>query len=219
MNQREGESNQDYVHRLTELIFDGMSHYWDKELTDELNLQVPIHENYIIYFRHQLGLSHFATYEFYSAERAIERGVGLCSQMSKVLVDALTQNGIEAYGYGLEGHVVTIAKVDPNTNIWWLLDADYGVVIAENIKEIEKQPDLVMEAYRRAGYSEGIVQMIAKYYSSTENNLRITNNAPYEREVLDYYWKWRMPVLGMFPFLLILGAKKLYVSAWVAKRD
>ena len=47
----------------------------------------------------------------------------------------------------LAGHMVATAQVDEKSDEWWILDADFGVVIEHNIDEIEQQPEIISSFY------------------------------------------------------------------------
>jgi len=193
----------EYVKRLTKLIFDGTVHYWEEnEENNAFNLRIPIHENYLIYFSN-LFLGDRQNYEFCRAERAIERSTCVCSQSSKILADILGKNRVPAHIVGLEGHVVTRARVDKETNQWWILDADYGVVIEHDIDEIEANPALVQEPYEAQGYSQGVIDALVDIYGP-EGNIIIDENLQCEGEDHLYLLKWLIPSLGILPFASFL---------------
>ncbi|MDH3943023.1 MAG: hypothetical protein OEV06_02865 [Anaerolineae bacterium] len=207
INKEDGETNQEYASRLNQLIYDGVIHYWEPELADELNLRVPVYENFILWGQGLLNPDDYYIYEFMDSEYAIERGVGICSQSSKILVDILGDNGIKATSYVLSGHVIVHARVDNPTNTWWVLDADYGVVIEENVKRIEKDTSIAQVAYREAGYSSDVAERIAEIYGPV-GNFPTKNEDAVTREALYYQLKWIIPIALMLPFGgYLFGAK------------
>ncbi len=201
----------EYVKRLTQLIFDGTVHYWEEnDPGDPFNLRIRPRENYLIYLLSKLRGEN-SNYEFCRAERAIERSVSVCSQASKILADILKRNRVKAGIVGLDGHVVVRARVDKETDTWWLLDADYGVVIEHDIDEVEANPDLISEAYQQAGYSESVIETLIEVYGAEGNEIIDENPECGEEDYL-YLLKWLFPVLGLLPFsmftLLALGRKQ-----------
>jgi len=193
----------EYVKRLTSLIFEGTVHYWEEnEANNAFNLRIPIHENYLIYFSTLLS-GEQENYEFCRAERAIERSVSVCSQSSKILADILKRNRVPAQIVGLEGHVVVRARVDKETDKWWILDADYGVVIEHDINEIEANPEFVQEAYAAQGYSQGVIAALADIYGP-EGNIVIDENPQCAGEDYLYLLKWLLPSLGILPFVFFV---------------
>jgi hypothetical protein len=198
----------EYVKRLTQLIFDGTVHYWEEnEAGNPFNLRVPLRENFILYFTHLLRGDR-ANYEFCRAERAIERAASVCSQSSKILADILGRNRVKAHIVGLEGHVVVRARVDNEADTWWVLDADYGVVIERDIDEIEADLDFVREAYLRQGYSESVVDTLVEIYGPEDNQI-IDENLECEQEDHLYLLKWLLPILGLIPFPVFLLVNRL----------
>jgi len=189
----------EYVKRLNKLIFDGTVHYWvEFEDSNAYNLRIPIHENWLIYFSRIL-LGERDNYEFCRAERAIERSTCVCSQSSKILADILGRNRIPAHIVGLEGHVVTRARVDKETDQWWILDADYGVVLEHDIDAIEANPEIVQAAYEDQGYSQRVINTLIEIYGP-EGNFIIDENHQCGEEDHLYLLKWLLPILGFWPF-------------------
>lgn len=193
----------EYTKRLTQLIFDGTVHYWEEyETGNPFNLRVPIRENFIIYFINLLRGDR-ENYEFCRAERAIERAACVCSQSSKILADILGRNRVKTHIVGLEGHVVARARVDNQADEWWILDADYGVVIEHDIDEIETNLDLVREAYQEQGYSNATIDVLVDIYGPEDNQI-IDENLECEQEDHLYLLKWLLPILGVIPFPMFL---------------
>lgn len=198
----------EYAHRLTQLIFDGTVHYWEEyEAGNPYNLRVPLRENFLIYFSRLLR-GERENYEFCRAERAIERAASVCSQSSKILADILGRNRVKAHIVGLEGHVVVRARVNNETDEWWLLDADYGVVIKHDIDEVEANLELVREAYTKKGYGETVVETLVAIYGPEDNQI-IDENLECEQEDHYYLLKWWLPVLGLIPFPMFLLVNRL----------
>ena len=192
----------EYVKRLTQLIFDGTVHYWPESGDKAFSLRVPLRENYLI-FSDQLLRGERANYEFCRAERAIERATSVCSQSSKMLADILGRNRVKAHIVGLEGHVVTRARVDNESDIWWILDADYGVVVEHDIDAIEANPELIRPFYAAQGYSDAVIDILVDVYGP-EWNQTIDENLQCEGEDHYYLLKWLLPVVGLIPLPLHL---------------
>jgi RPA family protein len=192
----------EYVKRLTQLIYDGTVHYWKYEENNVFNLRIPPHENYLIYFM-QLKQGELANYEFCRSERAIERAVSVCSQASKIMADILLKNRVRAQIVGLEGHVVTRARVDNKTEEWWIVDADYGVVIEHDLDEIEANLDIVREAYQKHGYNDQIIENLVDIYGAADNQI-IDKNLKCTQEDYLYLLKWLIPILGLLPFSMFM---------------
>ena len=193
----------EYVKRLTRLIFDGTVHYWNEnDPSNAFNLRVPLRENYLIFFLSKLQRDS-NNYEFCKAERAIERAVSVCSQASKILADILGRNRVKAHIVGLDGHVVVRARVDKEADEWWLLDADYGVVIEHDIDEVEANPELAREAYQQEGYNATVIETLMGIYGPDGNEI-IDKNLECNEEDYLYLLKWLIPLLGILPFPMFL---------------
>ena len=126
------ESDKEYVYRINKIINKGTAHYWKNEGIKKYNLRVPIWENYLLHFNY-----FNKKYEYSNYKKAIERGVGLCSQQAIIVTGILNDNGINAQIIGLSGHVVLRTEVE--NNIWYIVDPDYGIIIPYDIFEIEKK--------------------------------------------------------------------------------
>ena len=197
----------EYVIRLTQLIYDGTVHYWKTDPDNAFNLRIPIHENFLIYLLTKFQMED-QLYEFCQAERAIERGASVCSQSAKILADILIRNRIRAHIIGLEGHVVVRARVVKEPEQWWVLDADYGVVIKEDIDEIENNPEIIRSAYGNQGYRDGVIDQLVNIYGP-EGNQVIDERLRCDKEIQLYLLKWLTPLVGMLPFLLYLVVKRV----------
>ncbi|MEO5365434.1 MAG: hypothetical protein H7831_03605 [Magnetococcus sp. WYHC-3] len=152
-------------------------------------------------------------YEFRDAQRGLLRGVGLCSQHSLVLAGLLEQRGIETRIWGLGGHVVVSAQVGPLDNPWWILDADYGVVIPLGMRALEQNPGLAIPYY--AASMEHVPHLDSREQAEgvstlygPENNHVYAGVATYGQriaqvELLSARLKWALPTL----LLLIWGLR------------
>jgi hypothetical protein len=108
-DRQENESDKDYALRMTMLINGTMAHYWKDEGIKKYYLKVPVWENYL------LAAKQFITgdekYEFRNYKKAVERGVGVCSQPCIALQNLLIANEIEADLWDIWGHIVVDAKL------------------------------------------------------------------------------------------------------------
>jgi hypothetical protein len=193
----------EYTKRLTNLIYDGTIHLWGDQVdNNKYHHRLPLHENYLIYFLKHLGRDE-TYYEFCKAERAIKRAVSVCSQSSKIMANILLRNKVKANIVGLDGHVVVRARVNKETDEWWILDADYGIVIQADLDEITANPHLVREAYRQRGYNEEAIELLTNIYTSTDNRILDTKLVC---SLENYYYrlKWYLPLLGLLPLVLFV---------------
>jgi UPF0716 family protein affecting phage T7 exclusion len=171
IDQRINEDNGEYAYRLIDLVYNSTLHFFDLTNPGKYYQRVPIYENYILFFRSFLP-SVTDNYEFCNPYKALERGIGLCSQFSKIIFGILEQNGITAEIYVLSGHVVTEALIDKNLDQRWVLDADLGVVVEYDIETLESNPEIVEEIYRKFSYSDDLSKKIAEIYQTFHNSLQ-----------------------------------------------
>jgi hypothetical protein len=160
-DRRPSESPQAYLERATMLVNRGMAHIWDDAVADAYRLRVPVQENFILYLWSFIEPERYGKYEFADAGRALERGVGLCSQQAMALTDILNENGVRADIAGLEGHVVVRAEAAPGR--WMIADPDYGVVIPHDLAVLEQNAALVRQYYRDAD-ARYVVDQPARVY-------------------------------------------------------
>lgn len=199
----QGEDNAAYARRLNQLVFDNMIHYWVEDGNDNLN--ITIFENWRLWWDLQKsgGLD---AYEFCNPNRALERGVSVCSQYSKVLVSILQADGgfEDVYPYVLEGHVVAqvLIEIDQASGqeTWWVLDADYDVVLEHSVAYLEQHPEVIREDYLAAGYDEDIADLLVTIYGP-EGNYQERNIGYCRAEEAFYEQKWRIPLYMLVPFL------------------
>ncbi|MCH8332833.1 hypothetical protein IIC65_02780 [Candidatus Sumerlaeota bacterium] len=198
----EGERAEDYVRRLNGVINRGIAHYWEDEGIRRYRLHVPPYENFLLYVAGHLD-RRLKKYEFYDYKKAIERGVGLCSQQSLIVGSILSENQVRARLAGLEGHVVTLAEVDEARGVWWVLDPDYGVIIDHSLDEIESDPELIRPYYSARGYGAEAVDNLVRIYGPDGNRVR-ESAARYHTlawfERLTYVMIWLIPVVCLTPY-------------------
>ena len=142
-------------------------------------------------------------YEFCRAEKAVERAATVCSQSSRILANVLIRNGLRAQIAALDGHVVVQVRVDKEADEWWVLDADYGVVIQHDLDKIAQNPKLVRDVYREKGYLDTVIDDLVRYYHP-DGNAIIDKTLRCDAEEHLYLLKWLLPITGMLPFLSYL---------------
>jgi len=147
----------------------------------------------------------FLRYEFTDYKRGLERGVGLCDQSTIILDGILKSQNIKSSMIDTPHHFFETALADPDTNEWWILDSDYGVIIPYSLQQVQETPELIRNAYLKGGYSnETIDLLIDTVY--TNPNIKIhpdiseysTKLYPFER--LSYLLIWLIPLGCMLPF-------------------
>jgi hypothetical protein len=203
-----GESRGEYVTRLTMLVHARIAHLWMVPWS-----RVPASENFILYLLGFLS-DKFGEYEFFDWHKAVERAVGSCSQHASVLVGILEEQGIAANMVLLNGHVVASAEVAPDS--WWILDADLGRLIQAPLAEVERNPQLVEQAYSdvarnciREKHECPTIEDLVRVFT-TEDNEQIGPGLFkyswkwYVIEKLAYLLKWILPTV-----LMLLGGYRL----------
>jgi hypothetical protein len=202
-------SNKEYAIKVNSAVNDVIAHFWAgssqavsyEPHISEFNLQVPIYENYLLFMAYELAPD--SRYEFCDYRKAVERGVGLCSQESMIFDAIMDENEIPSkiilYP---DFHVVNTVLVDARDDIWWVFDPDHGVVIEHDIVTITSQPDLVKSFYLDAGYDLVYVESLIQSYSLEEYFLR-NSVISYKggvgcfSEAASYYLIWFIPVVFM----------------------
>jgi len=209
-----------YVIQVTDIFNRGIAHYWPDDGKKKYNLTIPIYENYILYILQFIYPNIYEKYEYCNYEKALERGIGLCSQQSIAITDFLNKKGVKAKIVGLDGHVLTTVLVDIEKDEWWILDPDFGVVVPQGLAEIEKNPKIVKPYYeKKLGKEEGILDKIIEIYGSSGNEIysdAIIGNVGY----IDCNWKkvliewlssfliWAIPIIFILPFIFASLSKK-----------
>lgn len=213
-----------YAERLTVLVADSLAHAWQPSRRAELRLQVPLWENYSLWWLGEWD-ELFRRYEYRDPRRALERGVGLCSQAATVLAALLGEAGIDARLVSLDAHVVVTAEVAPGT--WWVLDPDHGVVLPWSLAEVEANPARLTPAYeprlrqahptpREARHLERNLKLLCATYATGGHVIHPPGplaDAPAARwERWAYQIKYGLPVVLLAPWLVALlvrpGQKK-----------
>lgn len=204
-----------YINKLNEAVNIAIVHYWDDSGIQEYNLHIPVYENFILYSLGYLIPAWFEKWEIFDYKKAVERGVGICSQHAIIILQILKEKNIPAKMVSLAGHMVATAQVDEKSDEWWILDADFGVVIEHNIDEIEQQPEIISSFYHLRGYSRPSIQNLVGLYGKEGNSVNILSRHYPERyyfEKLFYFLKWVIPFGLMVPYLYVLIIRKKQID-------
>ncbi len=192
------ETDEIFILKVNNAINKGIAHYWKEEGINKYNFRIPIYENYILFIASYINPTKFRKYEFSNYQKAIERGVGLCSQHAIILSEVLENNGIDSKVVNISRHVVVTAQVDKNKKVWWVLDSDYGVVIKNDIIAIEKEPDIIRPYYFDKGYDTLTVNTITNSYSKIigiyNSAFEYSGKKRYYFEKLSYIGIWLIPI-------------------------
>lgn len=202
-----------YVTAVNHAVNQGIAHYlWLDEGIEKYNLRVPFHENYILFIASYVIPHHYRKYEFRDYRRAIERGVGLCSQHAIIIAEILREKGMASAIVSMPGHVVATARVDDVRDEWWILDADYGVVLPYSIEAIRAQPRIIAPYYRSRGHGEQTVADLVSIYGKDAqvypDGARNYGDKIYWAETTAYALIWIIPGLLMIPFVVTLRFRR-----------
>lgn len=210
------ESRAAYAHRLTNIVAQSVMHYWYQRDRRQFRLQIPVWENYLLWLAGEVSPA-YQLYVFADPMKAIERGTGMCDQVSTALVTLLRQSDLDARVVQLNGHTVVTAEVDPG--VWHVLDADFNVVIPSSIAQIQTDPDMVRPYYKAAFARINPIKdkystdLIASYYAPPVYVGEAGDNSSLGEsrvrfEALTYWFKWRLPLaLLALAGLIFIGLK------------
>ena len=216
-----GESNADFAHRMTGVVAQSIMHLWYQRYQREFRLQVPIWENYILWLAGEL-FPNYRLYAFADPYKAIERGTGMCDQVSIALTTLLRAGNIDARVVQLNGHTVATAAVDAEQ--WMVLDADYNAVIPNSIEQIKADPNLVRPYYSAAiarldpkseKFPPDTVDLMVSFYASSNfvepagaNTSLGDSRVRFEH--LAYMLKWPLPfaMIALSALVLVLASRR-----------
>ncbi len=201
--------------QMTALVNTGIAHNWHDYNIAKYDLTVPVYKNFILFGTSFLWPDLFAKYQFVDYHRAVERGVGLCSQQVFILVGLLAERGIQADIVGLDGHVVATASVDQAGKEWWIFDPDYGVIIPDNISTIEANPELVRPYYVEKGYKVKKVDTLVGYYGKEGN--KVTHGIVGYSRFRYYYEYFSYVMIWVIPLILFVPLGVFTIPTFVKK--
>ncbi len=202
-NKRSDESDKEFALRANQLINNAMAHYWKDEGIKKYYMHVPVWENYLLTLKQTLTGK--KKYEFRNYRKAVERGVGICSQPCIALQDLLLANNIEADLWDIWGHIVVDARFVDGSR--YTLDPDYGKYVPHGMEQIMSDPELVREWYadQDAVYADHITEHrntedIVRLYEKDRNRIYHMNKG---FEDFSYVAVWIIPFLLMLPFMIV----------------
>lgn len=187
-----------YSKRLTHVIADGTAHiHWNKYDPSKFNQLVPIWENWILFTMGKVtDIPEYQRYHFSDPMKSIQRGIGVCGEVSMVMEQLLERNGIPAEIISFKGHVVVTAKPEGTP---FIFDPDFGVVLPYSVEQLAGAIDDVTSYYSDAGYTPQDARFFEQSYSGgysvwTGANHFITKKFYFEK--LSYIAKWIIPIIG-----------------------
>ena len=193
------------LREINYLFAGSVKHYWPAVNLFEFS------ENWIIFFFQRIELqiktNKTLKLERFNWEKIIERGYGLCSQISLAMYDFFQKNNLNSLILSLGGHVVVQFK---DGNRGYILDPDYNVVINGDLNSLYANSDVIEEAYTSAGYNRNVAENLREIYTSRENNVVVGRYDYYPKLTKFYYLvnllKWLIPIL------IIMFLKKNEIS-------
>ncbi|SCA56269.1 conserved hypothetical protein [Candidatus Terasakiella magnetica] len=199
-----------FLKETVKIVDDATIYNWIHQKTMIKGVQgyVQFYENWILWiarffddFLFSVALTKdndiFSKYEYMHYEAALRRGYGICSQLSVLLADMLTNKyGINTYVVGLSGHVVAQSQINKED---YILDASMSLVMPFGLSFAEKNLESVKSYYKG--------DLIAETYDARGNSIMSSPGAKgyrplaYLIEQLAYAFKWIVPI-----FLLVVGS-------------
>lgn len=179
---------------------------------------MPLQENWILYalriadpFISKRLLSNPSTRIFGNVElpdyrKAVQRGFGICSQLSIAGADLLySRYGVNARVAGLNGHVVIQVLGDHDAN--WVIDPSFKVYAKGSVLEPTKLPEAFFEGNTKIKslYFDTETNFIAKRagwggYSYRSNSKQ---EALFYVVMASYYLKWLLPLFILAAYLVL----------------
>jgi len=201
LTKHEDESDIAFANRATDVIEKGLAHiHWEKYQPEKFNQQVPLWENYFLYFMGKFsGIPEYEKYHFADYKRSLKRGIGICGDASMVLSQVLNEHDIENKILTYPGHVVVAVNFSDNQSA--LLDADFGVSIPFDKDETKQNYQEIAQLYSEKGYPAGDRLFFEEMY---QTDYRIWNGVKhfitkkYYFEKISYWLKWPLPIFMIF---------------------
>jgi hypothetical protein len=210
---RPGEDLAGYLSRLSKDVGDGIVHYWHEgdqwAPSDARYTRPSIWTNYLLWLHPLIpGYEHFYAYEFMTPRKAIRRGYGFCSQVSRTVWSTLRLQGVKSEILNHPNHVI----VQSNGHV---LDADYGVAIPMTWQAIQSGDTAAIVRRYYRGF-EAMHPILIQIYtdgwtSLGEDNASMIYMLRYEK-VMDVL-KWIPPL-----FIVSIGIGLLLLSRRTRRR-
>ena len=156
------------------VVHAAMLHHWPDEGRRDAETECRLVDDPIVWCRLRVldafgaDAAELARRERGDWRAALRLGVGLCSQQSVVLAEALRERGIDAGATGLGGHVVVVVRSGGGERV---LDPDFGVELPMALAVAERSPESVRDAYLGAGVDGATARRIAEIYGAAGNGV------------------------------------------------
>jgi hypothetical protein len=206
----DSESDKSYAERATKVIALGMAHlHWEKYAPEKFHQTVPAWENYILYAMGKWsGIPEYKRYHFVSPEKSVERGIGICGDVSMLLSQKLTENNIDNKIVTVPGHVMVEANFNGDKQ---LLDPDFGVVLKNGGQFYRQNPDKLEKIYNDYGFKgngEGVVVRGISEKITYWNGAQHFITKKYYFEKVSYVAIWLLPIFFLMVVFLALRNRK-----------
>lgn len=213
-----------YIYDVYQAVEGSMAHYWWERGAERYGLQVPLTENWFLNMLPVVTGDPYAyRYSFADPYKSLERGLGMCGQVSVTFAAFLDRAQIPAQRLSLDLHTVATAQMSDGA--WRIFDPDYGVVVPHSPAEVQANSSLIEEPYRarllELGWEEADVTTLVTSLKSSYAN----EHAFYEpdaempeyfprTEARAYRLKWTLP-MGLFLLgCAIFAAGRAPREAW-----
>jgi len=103
LNSLEQIDRQNYISFANDIFSKSIAHYWEDEGNNKYNITIPFYENWILASLRYIIPDIYTKYEYCDYKKAIERGVGFCSQHAIALVDFLKKTALKRMLWDLVG--------------------------------------------------------------------------------------------------------------------
>lgn len=205
-----------FVVRLNDVVSSAVGHAWIGSRRHELRMQVPLTENWVLWLGAEID-PRLRAYPFADPRKTLERGIGLCSHVSRAARTLLCDAGVDARLVQLGGHTVVTARADDR---WLILDPDFGAAIDHSITELEADPSRAAPAYRAAfaalelPHSEAEIERLVRLYDEPGNAVEQPGDVDplallHRRgEALADFAKWAVPLAALAPALLWVAMRR-----------
>jgi hypothetical protein len=205
-----------YLDRLTRSVAAGMVHYWtiggSWSPPDARFTGISIFDNYLLWVYRLLPAyrANFQDYEFLTPDKAVARGYGFCSQVSKLVYSILHDQGIASTIVNNAQH--TIVEADGA-----ILDADYGVFVPHSIDWVQQHPDAVDHYYAAFAASLPLLrQAYAQPWQTLGSDAAFAEVRAYETRFERL--KWIPPIVAIVAGLLLFLIASLVAKGSVSRR-
>jgi len=202
------ESDIQYASRITHSVAKGVSHVeWLDFPAQQFNQLIPVWENYFLYLMGKFSsIPEYERYHYANYYKSLERGVGLCGDVSMIISQLLDKQNIDNKILTFPGHVVVTATFENGRQ--YILDADFGVVVPYSLAEIASNNTDIAQLYLDAGYPRSDFNFFKNMYQQnfTEwNGVQHFITKKYYFEKIAYWLKWPVPL-----FMILIAVVMLH---------